>query len=564
MEDHPILPEEQEIPTAAAAKPEPPAYSAAALQWLLALPEAPDLADPFGLDEGDFAIRCVRELLQNRPFELPLQAQHVANSRLHHFYFESRNREKVFGTRNLGIGYPFVLCKLDNYEVCAPLFIHQFALEPHAQYTDRWQVIHNEQHLIFPNYPLFHLVDYVYGTNFSEKTRTLAEKKQLDDKALTSLADQLCKQLGITEDGLSLSVQPFPDETELPGMMAEGRLRWSALAGIYPTLPKTVMTQAPVVAPNLPADLEWRHAITQLTLDASQRETLLAVQKNAMTVVEGASGTGKTYMLAAIAINALSNGKKCLVVSKSLAALRRAQKFIVDQGFGDLSFVLRDIYSDKLMLADMLRMASDNKQRPAFNEEQYKSVLNRVIREEDKLDTAWEAVHTPIFGDWDFNRTVGVFLEANRKEGKELLFSQLQPSDFVFSKDEYDEILGAIQSSQPLFQRFPTLDHPLNNLNANIFLQHDPNTGLEHSQILAASLLEKATDLHHRFIVKTNEYTESLTEHYESHFEELDRQVKSIRDGLEDGTHRFGADFEKSVSVTEKLYGVFLTITNIF
>ncbi|MBL7796196.1 MAG: PhoH family protein [Saprospiraceae bacterium] len=537
--------------------PAPPVYSDKAQAWLKTLPDSLDRADLFALNDGDFAIKSVRELLEKPRFELLLEATHPASLWLNHFFFESKNLEKVFGTRNLGIGYPMVLAKLGGYEVSAPLFIWQIQLEPHAQHPDQWNVQRTEAQFVLPNYPLFHLIDTLRGTDFTKRAEKLIGNGFINTSALAEITDGVRMSLSLTEEGLALGVQPCPSKDELAHVQAEGQLRWSAVAGIFPTLPRTTITQAPVVDPNQPNGLEWQHGLTLPALDPSQREVLKAAQQNTLTVVEGASGTGKTYLVSALAINALANGKKCLVVSKSINALRKAQKPLLEKGFGDVSFVLRDIVSDQLMLADMLRMASENKAKVAFDGEMYKTVLNRTLREHRKLDGAWEALHQPVFGKLNFSETVGLFLKANRTEGKELLLTQLNPADFLYTKDEYDGIVAAIFDSEPLFRRFPTLEHPLSRLNNSVFLDHSSADGLAWTETQVKSLLTKATAIHHRYISKTNDYAEALLEHYEQHFFDLANLNKRIRDSIEDGVQRFGADFEKPASTTEKLYGVF-------
>lgn len=558
LADAPVTSPEPTVPAPVNTKPAPPTYSGAALNWLRALPAPPDMTDVFALNDGEFAIKCVRELIENRPFELTVNAQHTAAEWFNHFYFEARNREKVFGTKNLGIGYPFVLAKVGGQELAAPLFVWQIQLEPHAQHPDNWTVQRTDSQFILPNYPLFHLLDTLYGADFSRRAQTLAEGRSLNSGKLSELAESMCRLLDLHEDGLALSVQPFPGADETDRAIRKGSLRWSACLGIFPILPKTTVTQPPVVAPDLPADdLDWKHTLTLLPLDPSQRTVLQAVQRQALTVVEGASGTGKTYLASAIVMNALAHGKKCLVVSKSINALRRAQKFVVEKGFGDVSFVLRDIHSDHLMLTDMLRMASDNKNKATYDEELFKTALNKTLREQRKLDDAWEELHNPLFGDQNFTDTVGRFLRANRIEGKDLLLSQLNPSDFAFNQTEFDGILAAIYASEPLFRRFPTLQHPLSRLKNFIFTDHNSEQGLGWTDNQVRRLLERATALHHRYISKTNDYGEALLDHYEQHYNELAALSKRIRDGLEDGVQRFGADFEKPASTAEKLYGVF-------
>ncbi len=534
-----------------------PSYSGEALEWLSALPNEPAKADLTAID-ADLAIRCVHELVEGRKFDFSVQANFPAGEWLNHFYFEARNREKVFGTKNLGIGYPFVMTRLGGYDVAAPLFVWQITLEPHSQHVDQWSVVRNEGHFIAPNYPFFHLLDALNGTDFSHRAQQFAEAKTLNPRTFDELCEGVRLMLGLAEDGLPLSIQPFPSNGSTRGFISEGRLLWAAVAGIFPTLPRTTLTTPPSVAPDLPADgADWKHTFTMLPLDPSQRSVLHAVQHNALTVVEGTSGTGKTYLISAIVMNALSHGKKCLVVSKSINALRRAQKFLLEKGFGDVSFVLRDIASDQLMLADMLRMASENKNKALYDEELFKAVINKTQREQRKLDDAWEELHAPLFGDQTFTETVGRYLRANRVEGKELLLSHLLPQDFEFSKKEYDGIEAAIYASEPLFRRFPTLTHPLGRLSDAIFTGHDSPRGREWTETLVQSLLRKATALHHRYISKTNDYAESLLDHYEQYYFDLAGYVKRIRDGLEDGVNRFGSDFEKPISTAEKLYGVF-------
>jgi len=533
------------------------AYSGAALEWLNARPEPPVRTDLCALSDS-FAIQCIHELVDNHSVNLTIQANHPAGDWLSHLYFEARNREKVFGTKNLGIGYPFVLAHIGGQDVAAPLFIWQVMLEPDQQHADYWHVQRGANHALLPNYPLFHLLDALHDTNLSQQAHHLAEAKSLNTKDFGEMIEGVRLMLGLIEDGLPLSIQPFAQPDEILHHIAEGRLCWSAVAGIFPSLPRTTVTQPPVVAPELPADAKaWAHSFSMLPLDPSQRSVLSAVQRNALTVVEGASGSGKTYLISAIVMNALSNGKKCLVVSKSISALRRAQKFLLDKGVGECSFVLRDLEGDKLMLADMLRMSAEAKNKSSYDPEIFKTVLNKTHREQHKLDSAWEELHSPLFGDLSFTETVGRYLRANRIEGKELLLSQLNTQDFVFKKEEYDEIVEAIYASEPLFRRFPTLQHPLNRLNHNVFTEYSNAKGRAWTEEQVAALMAKATALHHRFISKTNDYSESLLDHYEQYFSDLSAFIKRIRDGLEDGVTRFGPDFEKAISNVEKLYGVF-------
>jgi PhoH-like protein len=297
-------------------------YKGAPLDWLQAQIGTPDMADLFDLNDNDFAIKCIREVLENRPFDLPVQVQHLAaGERFSHFYFESRNLERVFGTKNLAVGYPMAMATVANLSLNAPLFLWQIQLEPHATNPDQWVVQRTENHTVLPNYPFFHLVDTVHGTDFSARARAMTEGKQVNARNLSELCDGIRLLLRLEEEGLPFSVQPLPVGDEAAYARAVGRLCWSAVAGIFPSLPKNTRTEPPVVIADLPADSDWQHTLSLLPLDPSQRAVLQAVQRNAINVVEGASGTGKTYLISAIIINALASGKN-LLSKKALATPR--------------------------------------------------------------------------------------------------------------------------------------------------------------------------------------------------------------------------------------------------
>ncbi len=535
-----------------------PEIGTAAREWLQALPNYPDTTDLFTLNEDNFAVKVIRELLDKPAFEIEIQANYPASNWLVHFYFESKNRERVFGSKHLGIGYPYVLAERHGQRLAAPLFFWQLGIEPHAKTPDNWTIQRSTaSHAVVPNHALFYWIDKVYGTDFSERARRLTHKKHLKTSDLADFTEALKQFVGLTEHGLPLSVLPSPGPNDTELYTRQGLVHWSGVIGIFPSLPMDVAAQPPHILHELSGDLGWKHTFSMLPMDPSQRAVLQSVHENAVTVVEGASGTGKTYMISNIVINALSNGKKCLVVSHNINALRRAQKFLLDSGFGDLSFIVRDLAADQLMLADMLRAAATNPIKPKFDETEFKTILHRSQRETKKLDDAWRDLHAQTFGEMSFVDTVGRFLRTNRAEGKELLHSQLNPADYQFSREEFEEIMVAIRASEPLFRKFPTLDHPLTCLDSALFSENDGAAGLDLAKQKVQRLLEKSTALHHRYIAKTSDYAEALTDHYEQHFADLAAHLKRVTNALEDGKNRFGDEFEKASGTGDQFNAMF-------
>lgn len=535
------------------------AFNDEALNWLNILLNRSNRADLSTLDaEQELAIRCVNALVSGKVVDLEFDARFPANERVLHCYFESRNQERVFGDQTLGIAYPVVSAQVAGRQLVAPLFVWQIQLEPDFLHVDRWRILRNDSHELRPNYPLFHLLDLHFQIDYTQRARALSEGRHISSADLSAFCADIRKLLGLSEEGLPMSVSPLLiDETGRQDGLHQPLLIWSAIFGVFPNLPRTTVTTPPVVAPYLEAEFDLKHTFTLMPLDPSQRNAFLTMNRRSLTVVEGASGSGKTHLIAAAIINALSNGKKCLVVSKNLASMRQAQQYLIDKGLGDLSFLLRHTGSDHLMLADMMRLRAEQKAKGKFYGELFENLLGRAKRIQSQMDGAWDKLNRPFFGDAGFSEVTGRFLRANRLAGKEMLLGQLNPADFIFSEEEFREALKAIEVSRPLFERFPMLDHPLAQLSDSVFLEYGEKEGREWARTRIEELLKEATQLHHKFIAGISDYSETLFDHYEQHYRDLASLIRQIQDGIADGKLHFGADFEKSASATEKIYGIF-------
>jgi hypothetical protein len=533
------------------------------IQWLHALPTEPNTTDVFAINEDNFAIKLIREILSGKNFALPIAANFPASHWINHFNWESKNRERVFGQKTFGFGYPFVFMnakKDGSLPLVAPLFFWQINIEADAFKIDHWTMQRTDNQFIVPNYPLFNILKENFDIDLLEDARIFAENRP-DGAKLGAFCSRFADILTLSDNGLPLSLTPFPTVEESPELISAGNIQWSGVLGILPSISRRANSLA--VFSEIPTQYEGdlaknQHSFGMLGVDSSQRSAMQAARTHKISVVEGASGTGKTQALANMVINALSNGQKCLVVSPSVNALRRSQNFLLLGKFGDLSFILRDEQADLPVLLDILRSSAENAQRQkSWDADNYKLVLTQTLRAQAKLDETHQALNAPIFEGLGWSEIVGRFLRANRLEGKEMLLSQLTPADFEFSEKEFQDGLAAISASQSLLYKSGNLRHPLGLLKNDLFLEKTAEKGQIQSEQWVTLMLDKARDLHHRFLVKSNDYAETLTEHYENHYLECTNLVAQIRDGVEDGVNSFGPDFEKPASVTEKLYGVF-------
>ena len=187
-----------------------PIFGVNALSWLHSKPAAPDRTDIFNLNEDNFGLKSVRNCVENKTFEMEVGFHFPATEWINHFYFEAKNNEKVFGLQHLGVGFPYLMKSIDSFDVCAPLFFWELHLEPHAQEVDKWIISRSEKHSIRPNFPLFHLIDFKYQTDYYRQVKNLCENRTLNIDTLTEITSGLCLLLQLEEQGLSLSNTPFP------------------------------------------------------------------------------------------------------------------------------------------------------------------------------------------------------------------------------------------------------------------------------------------------------------------------------------------------------------------
>lgn len=540
-----------------------PALAGLQIEWLQTMPAGPDLADIFELNEDSFPFKIIREILAGKPFSLPVEAHFPTSQWLNHFNWESKNRERVFGQKTFGFGYPYVFFNVKkdgSLPVAAPLFFWQLSIESDPFKPDNWTLQRTDNQYVVPNFPLLNLIKKELEIDLVEQAQNLADSVLTGEK-LGAFAAQVCDVFGLTDGGLPLGLIPFPEAEATESMVKHGVLQWSGVIGILPASSRrtVALEDGKDLQIAYEGDVEKNgHGFGMLGVDSSQRAAMLAARSRPLSVVEGASGTGKTQTLANMVINALSNGHKCLVVSQSVNALKRTQNFLLQGKFGDLSFILRDSRADLPVLIDILRASADNaRHEKSWDSDGFKLVLTQALRAQSKLDETHQALNTPIFDGLGWSEIVGKYLRANRLEGKEMLLSQISPADFEFNEKEYYQIVVAIAKAQELLHLAGNLRHPLSLLKNEVFLERTSEKGQEFGQQWATLMLDKARELHHRFLIKSNEYAESLTEHYENHYLELAGLVAQIRDGVEDGVNSFGPDFEKPASVTEKLYGVF-------
>ncbi|MBK7869172.1 MAG: UvrD-helicase domain-containing protein [Saprospiraceae bacterium] len=518
---------------------------------------AVDLAsiDP---DAEAFASSWAEQLLKQGQLQINAQPDFPITEILQHFYFSSRNHERVKGLSTLGFGYPMLLWKQDDITIAAPLFIWQLELILAPGSTSTWVFSHRKGGRVAYNRHLAKLLNYYIEHDTNVILAKAIRNNEITLKTLERSCEELAEKLGVSNLETEILINPCPDVNNLSELQSSGTIQRCGVVGLFPPqiLPESTLPDEDWV---LAEEKTFEgHEFGLLPMDAHQASALQTIFSQKTTVVEGSAGTGKTHLLVQILSNALSNGQRCLVVSENMGALRQIQNRLAQLGLTPYNFLLQDEMTDKSVLLDLLRsIANADTVLPAFDEVNFRATLDKSKRLKSKLDKSYGAVRNNLFGPFNWTQTVGQFLKSNRIEGKELLASQLNPQDFLFTYDEYLKLQDNIRISFPLYAKVNTLRHPLSNLHESIFTKKGKQESLDFIRKQLDAFLEKAESLHHRFINKINAYTDRLAEHYEGHYGELSTRLARLKDQMADYSSRYGADFEHATAGALKLRGVF-------
>ena len=249
------------------------------------------------------------------------------------------------------------------------------------------------------------------------------------------------------------------------------------------------------------------------------------------------------------------------MIAENMVALKEVQGFLNDCGLGQLYFQISQP-SDVFDLLKSLPAEANIVNEPTFSDENFNLYLHKCKREHDRLEEGFNAIKDSNFGDFSWTETVGRFLQANRKEGKELLNSQLYSNDFNFNFNEFEHLRTTVINSEPLYRRINTLRHPLKNLNEQVFDKKDIATSKDFVEEQVQLFSQQASRIHHRYIIKTDEYRVALGAHYEKHYQDLSSRVQELEELIADGIHQFGKAFNDSGMVQSSkriVYKVFST-----
>ncbi len=493
------------------------------------------------------------ELLSGNPQLLPFSPG-ASTREIMGIYTSARNRHRHYGNSQLGLGFPLLMLKSSRGVYASPLFIWPMVMEPEALGVDNWYIQPRDKRRMIVNQPLIQLLRQETGTDLEEKVRMLGA--QPNWTLIRQVLEELENDFPNAEEAPFL-LKPCPGLDVLGHLESVPRVYSSGILGIFPTLPP--FREDPYLPWPDSIPLPWSgHSFGLGALSPDQASAAEGVRNQKYAAVSGGPGTGKKYLAAHVLSNSLSNGHKCLVVSNTLYPLKDIQNRMDQMGFGRHVFILRDPQEDYQLLLDYLR-AEMKGDRPAisYDSRSFHVVLDKLARVKEKLDAAYQSIRQPVLGGQNWTSTVGRFLRSNREEGKELLGAHLQAVDFRFEDSEYLSLSKAIKEAFPMYHKIRSLNHPLNALHPELYLQTWKEEARSIAEHKTKAFEARVSSLLHRYIFRINAYSDQLRAFLEDHYRKISLFADNMLDKIRDYALELGPDFFNASQTGLQLSGTF-------
>ncbi|MGK0388153.1 MAG: hypothetical protein ACI94Y_000881 [Maribacter sp.] len=516
-----------------------------------------------------FSTQFIKQLLNGGNVDAEIQASEDDGHKFHHLYIEHTNQKHDKGIHDLCFGYPMFIHK-DEYSlnpIAAPFFTWSVEMEASQFRTNTWSLKRGVKNTIKANKFLINYLKEKFDLDLEASMEEMARSGSLDAGKLSAFCNNISVKLDIPGNTSGYNIIPSPNTEEIKELESEPVIRFSGTLGIYghnhlhlsDYIHKKIelVDDQPMIADEVVSP-DFSHPFSLVKPDPCQKNVALQVAKNAVTLAEGAAGTGKTYTAIHIASNALANGKTCLIVSPNISGLQQIHTTLNSKQVGALSYLIKDADND---LSDFFyalkQLSQKNKKSTKDQDLGFKILLERALNKHDKINAHHQLMNKQAFGSFDFTDTVGHFIESNRDAGKDILSGKLNPREYKFTFREYDILKTDIAKGERLFKNVKRLNHPLRVLHEELFLDQNLEKSEAFINKQVASYRSKTEDLLRRFTEGLESYRDNLRNHYESHAKELNEKHQDILTKISEYAQVFGEDFKKSSNMKAQMYGVF-------
>ncbi len=492
----------------------------------------------------------IDQLLKTQALHYELQVDKSIDNYLYGLKNDLENNLKYNGFHTLNIGFPLLQLtdKESNKRILAPLFLWKVQLKKPSANTPKWQITHNKHLPISLAPALTHLLRDTYKIDLPELCRLIIEGKQVSAISLSKICYELTSALGKKED-------IFIENIDYISARSPKKILCAAVIGNFSGRLCFLKEAKKQSNP----DKFIKHPFALSILDPWQHQVFQKFYQQSCLQVNASHGVGKSHLLHYLLINALSNGKTSIVIADSSLRIQKIRNELAIHGLDHLLLDISNPDKDFAKIAQAINYKS-SAPRESINDARFAYLINRAKRLKDRLDTVFSMQDQIIFDKKNWSETVGIFLRYNRIEKRDLLDNQLPANDFIFHPTEYLSLKEAIDISKELFEKVGSLNHPLDKLHPDIFLEKNKAEAKRLVDEQLEYFYEKFDQLHHRYILKQQEYAWNLKHNIEDFYQNASLAIENIKDQIEDNRIIYGNDFEDSGLIKTgklKVYGVF-------
>lgn len=273
--------------------------------------------------------------------------------------------------------------------------------------------------------------------------------------------------------------------------------------------------------------------------------------------IEGWTALEQLHFVEQLALSALVNGEKCLMLlndSAQAAAFRDrleehqvANFYIAHQSATDLS---------KNLLLDINAQNSVKGKSPKKTKaSDFELNLDKLERCRLRLNKMYEAVRKPVFGNLSWPALLGLYWSNQAQPGKALLNITISQETFDFTYEEYKQLTILMEQAQSLYHLVQKLDHPLQQLHPQIFLKKEEKTAQRFCQEKLRAYQVRFYTLAQKYNQHIEEYGRLLRQHFEQHTQKFLLETDQLLDQIKDNTNKYGASFLHAKLGKIKWYG---------
>ncbi len=518
--------------------------------YVYALPSQSDTIDLAMMDstENKIAAQLIDRLMTFGSFDFNISASRAAVEKLKNIFSNTTYRAAQLGCNHTAIGYPLAI--FDNgqpfgKQMVLPIFLWYCDIVPnHIEMQASWRVFRQNDAVVEPNWHLIAMCRELYQVDLQPVFTQILQKKPIQWADLSDLCEMVSRLMLSTTNRPATGIEPCPTLSALQKGDAFAALSWSGVVGEFP-FQQAEQSLHKIEDGTLSP--ENHHAYLPCLNDAYQQNAFQSLLQSGVTVVEGGSVTGKSYLTANAACNFLSNKKRTLIVAPTTAALHQITRFFKQLGLDDMTITAVNPQDTQQALFDKLcRITEKSDTIGLFNETHFRRQIFENQQDTNDKNKIFEKYFNKILGEQSHADLVAGYLQSNQQAKKSLLNTYLKPNDFERTWQEWQALQTAVQNAQAAFAHIGSLRHPLLRVTSFIFNEMTAEEGKSYLERQLVAFIATAHELHHQYLETIEGYVDTVTTHYTAKAKRLQEGIAAVQQQMQLGKHLYGEEFKKS------------------